>query len=95
MGDWLAYTVNVIDEGYYSLEYNRAMNNNNGQATLTFDALDVLGIIPITNNANWANYQWMQTGVSIYLSPGIHKFRWIFRNMQMNFGGLRFTYVEE
>ncbi|GHT23140.1 hypothetical protein FACS189430_05960 [Bacteroidia bacterium] len=93
VGDWLAYTVNVIDEGYYSVEYNRAMNNNNGEATLTFDALDVLGIIPITNNANWSAFQWMQTGVSLYLSPGIHKFRWTFRNMQMNFGGLRFTYV--
>jgi hypothetical protein len=93
IGDWYAYTVEVQDAGVYKLEYNRATNQNGGQASLTLDALDVLGIIPITNNGAWNAWQWNDPNVSIRLSVGKHKFRWTQRGAVHNFGGLRFTFV--
>ncbi|GHT53537.1 hypothetical protein AGMMS49982_16730 [Bacteroidia bacterium] len=92
-GDWYAYTLYVQDPGVYKLEYNRATGQN-GLASLTLDGADIFGIMPITNNGNWAGWQWVDPEVTIRLSAGQHKLRWTQRGPVHNFGGLRLTFVE-
>ncbi|GAP72991.1 carbohydrate-binding protein [Candidatus Symbiothrix dinenymphae] len=57
IGNWWAYTVDVVDPGVYKIEYNRATTNNGCRVTLTLDNLDVLGVITLTNNGSWSGSQ--------------------------------------
>ncbi|GAP72822.1 hypothetical protein SAMD00024442_45_4 [Candidatus Symbiothrix dinenymphae] len=93
IGDWYAYTVEVVDPGVYKLEYCHKTPSAGTQASLSLDALDVFGLIPMLPIGG--AYAWYDPDLSIRLSTGVHKLRWTLRTLAHDFGGLRLTWVSD
>jgi hypothetical protein len=97
--DWYNYTIEVEDAGTYKIEYRVGMNWGGsalGQAKIAFDNMDI-AYIPISPTGVWNNWDRLyDSNISIYLSQGIHKFRWTMLGgtITHDFGGLRFSWLD-
>lgn len=52
-GEWLLYTVDVLQSGTYTIEIPVASNKKGGTFRLEFDGVDKTGSIPIPDTGGW------------------------------------------
>ena len=91
-GEWLLYTVEVLDEGDYLVEAQVAVPAT-GSFHIEVDGVNVTGTIGIPDTGGWGNFTWISTPedkLTLTLSEGRHKIKYYFEGGH-NFRSLKFT----
>ncbi|MGB2128176.1 MAG: carbohydrate-binding protein [Flavicella sp.] len=70
-GEWLKYTVNVSEEGYYDCKFRYATEQTGCAVQLFMDGIDITGKVALGRTGNW-NYFVNQTIRNSYLEAGTH-----------------------
>lgn len=82
-GEWLMYTVNVLESGTYEVECRLASKNGSGtscgQLAVIVDDVE-LTAVDVDGTGNWGTYKMQPTNSNIYLEAGIHKLKLLMRN---------------
>ncbi len=77
-GEWLNYSVNVVDAGAYNLGFRVASGGKGGAFHLEQDAgSNTTGAINVGNTGGWQNWQTVAVN-NVQLSAGTHTFRLVF-----------------
>lgn len=75
-GQWMDYTVDVMEDGYYSFDAEVASANSNGRFHLAeygLDNIDYLTeFLPVPNTGGSSNYENMRANILIPLKAGRH-----------------------
>ena len=92
-GEWLEYTVNVQDPGYYSLSFRYACGNTSGGGPFNIesDGQTVKSGITVNYSGDWDNWK-TSTVNNIPLKGGEQLLRLYFDSGELNIGNLTFTY---
>ena len=91
-GEWLLYTIEVIDEGDYLVDISLSANGNGARFHLEINNKDVTGVIDIPNNGSWGNWRWIPpTPITINFKKGKQKIKYYFDGGAHNLRALRFT----
>lgn len=91
-GEWLLYTLEVVDEGEYLVEVSLSAAGNNGKFHLEINNVPVTDVVPIPNNGSWGNWRWFPpTPLTVNFKKGKQKFKYYFDGGDHNLRGYRFT----
>ncbi|MCH1484855.1 MAG: carbohydrate-binding protein [Flavobacteriaceae bacterium] len=71
--EWLQFTVNVLDSGFYNI-VSRYASTSSGLLNLSMDGFPITGNIILYNTGSYSNFVNKLTS-GIYLSEGIHKIK--------------------
>ena len=82
--EWLQFTVNVLDSGFYNI-VSRYASTSSGLLNLSMDGFPITGNIILYNTGSYSNFVNKLTS-GIYLSEGIHKIK-----IKMVTGGYNLT----
>jgi hypothetical protein len=74
-GEWLQYTVNVLQTGNYRAEFRVASQNGGGQLLLLMDNYGQVGPINIIPTNNWQNFVTLQPSNLFYVTSGVRVFK--------------------
>ncbi len=87
-GEWLKYTINVLESGIYKINLNVAAPTSEGKILLSLDGQSITPVLNIPATGGWQNWQYLSVD-SIYLTAGIH-------NIQTRFfiGNYNFSYMD-
>ncbi|MEP1489453.1 MAG: carbohydrate-binding protein [Algibacter sp.] len=89
-GEWLAYTVEVLETGSYTVNFSISSQNGTvGQLVLKFDEEEKL-VFQATGTGSWSSYT-NQLGGEIELEAGIYELKVEMRNPALNFDALTLT----
>ncbi|MCL3779546.1 carbohydrate-binding protein [Prolixibacteraceae bacterium JC049] len=88
-GEWLMYTVDIVEAGTYQVDFSIGSPNNPGNLILELDGEDIL-TFKGTNTGGWGNFQ-VQSGEAIELPKGRHKLKLKMDNPGMNIDAMIFT----
>lgn len=69
-GEWLKYTINVAQAGYYDLAIRAS--NHATTATLHVDVNGVSSSVSVPNTGSWSTFEWHPASTTIYLPGGEH-----------------------
>lgn len=93
-GEWLVYTVNVLETGTYKVEgmlsSRTASGNSVGQLAVFIDDVEVT-LIEVDGTGNWGTYKAQPANSNIQLEAGIHKLKLLMRSPGYNFDSTVFT----
>ena len=69
--EWLKYTVQVIETGFYNINFRYATTQTGGKVKLFVNDLDIVGTVNLGNTGGWSNFvnQYIE---NIYLEAGKH-----------------------
>ena len=69
--EWLKYTVEVIETGFYNINFRYATTQSGGKVKLFINDLDIVGNVNLGNTGGWSNFvnQYIE---NIYLEAGKH-----------------------
>jgi len=69
--EWLKYTVEVIETGFYNINFRYATTQSGGKVKLFINDLDIAGNVSLGNTGGWSNFvnQYIE---NIYLEAGKH-----------------------
>ncbi len=69
--EWLKYTVQVIETGFYNINFRYATTQTGGKVKLFVNDLDIVGTVNLGNTGGWSNFvnQYIE---NIYLEAGNH-----------------------
>jgi hypothetical protein len=73
-GEWLAYTVNVVQSGIYRLEIHASSEQSTGRWHAEVDGVNLTGSVAVPNTGRWSTFQWIGVG-GIPLTAGTHVLR--------------------
>lgn len=89
-GEWLDYTVDVSQEGQYSVDLRISTKVDNAAFHIELDGIDVSGRVVVPNTGSWQRYQW--AGVPrVRLPAGSHVLRVVSEQQYFNFDAVRVT----
>lgn len=93
-GEWLSYTVDVKQAGFYTLQMRYACGNTagGGPFVLSSDGQNLGSTIGVSNTGNW-NTWGTKTVENIPLKSGKQVLKLFFNNGELNIGKLTFTYT--
>lgn len=74
-GEWIQYTVNVLEAGNYRVEFRVASANGGGQLLLLMDDYGMVGPINIVPTDNWQNFATVQPTQLFPVTAGTHVFK--------------------
>jgi hypothetical protein len=92
-GDWLNFTLDVLQAGFYDIIFNISAQNAGGKILLSLDSQQFLTSaldVPVTGG--WQNWQFF-TAKNIYLPGGLHTLKAQFFNGGFNFSSMEFVLV--
>jgi len=90
-GEWLEYTVNVLHNGTYKINYRIASQQGNGSWHLTMDGNNLIGSnANAVNTGSWTAYQVVSTTTPIQLQKGIHLLRFLVDGRGFNIDYIEF-----
>jgi glucose/arabinose dehydrogenase len=89
-GEWLEYTVDVAQSGYYSLGIRYSTANENRRMHLEVDGVNVTGSVLVPNTFGWQNWQ-TKTVPGVRLNAGQRVIRVFFESDFINLDYLDFT----
>lgn len=72
-GEWMNYTVDVKETGFYTASVLMGSPNNDSKCHLEFDGKDVSGIIKLPNTSDYHKRQYAT--VTVYLTKGVQVMR--------------------
>ena len=87
-GEWLKFTVNVLQSGTFDIALRVSAANSGGQIALQWDGQNLGNIVDVPNTGGWQNWQTLML-TDVQLTSGTHELRIIFIN-----GGFNFNYAE-
>lgn len=91
-GEWLVYTLEVVDEGDYLVEISLSANSNDAKFHLEIDNVPVTDVIDIPNNNSWGDYRWIPpTPLTVHFKKGKQKFKYYFDGGGHNLAAYKFT----
>lgn len=92
-GEWLEYTVNVSQPGFYTLAMRYASGNQNGGGPIhiTSDGVDIVNDIRLDYTGDWDVWK-TKALENIPLKKGTQVLRLFFENGEFNLGKLTFSY---
>ena len=92
-GEWLEYTVDVQDAGYYTMDFRYACGNGNGGGPFQLESNGEIlrSGISVNNSGGWDSWATQSAG-SIPLNRGEQVLRLYFEQGEFNLGALTFTY---
>ena len=70
-GEWLEYTVNVLETSTYTIKTVVASPNNNSAIRFKIDGNDITGSVTISSTGGWQSYRAIST-TGISLTAGVH-----------------------
>ncbi|MFV0418008.1 MAG: carbohydrate-binding protein [Dysgonomonas sp.] len=92
-GEWLLYTVEVVDAGIYAVQLS-ASGQNNGLFHLEVDGVDKTGKISVPSNGSWSNWTWRPaTPLELTLTEGKHKIKLYIDQAGFNINELKFEFL--
>jgi hypothetical protein len=91
-GEWLNYTVNILQQGIYGIKVNLASPGGGGYVVLLLDALMLDTVIIVPATGGWQNWE-LVTLNNIYLPESIHKLQVKFLIGNFNFSYLDFNLI--
>jgi hypothetical protein len=97
-GEWLMYTVYVVDAGTYTIDWNISVNGSTAACHIEVDGVTVgKARYDLDNDGSWNawhNYCESKgvTPPTIYLTEGRHKVKYYYDGGVHNFNGLYFNY---
>ncbi|GHT70303.1 hypothetical protein AGMMS50239_38520 [Bacteroidia bacterium] len=86
-GEWLVYTVEVADEGIYSIE---TAHGGAGKHHIEIDRLNISGTVSTSSGGN-PNYAWSVSVPQVSLTAGKHKIKYYIET-GVNYYGIKITY---
>lgn len=91
-GEWMEYTVNVAQAGFYSIAIRYACGNSAGGGPFHFqsDGKVISGPITVTSTNGWNNWA-TKTVTGLPLTPGEQVLRIAFSSGELNLGKITFT----
>ncbi len=89
-GEWLVYTVEVLDAGEYIMDVSISVPNNNGKFHIQVNDKKVTDIISIPNTGGYTNWTWIPNPPVLNLTKGKHKIKYYFES-GFNLKGFKFT----
>ena len=92
-GDWLNFTLDVLQAGFYDIIFNISAQNAGGKILLSLDSQQFLTSaldVPVTGG--WQNWQFF-TAKNIYLPGGLHTLKAQFFNGGFNFSSMEIVLV--
>jgi hypothetical protein len=91
-GEWLRYTVKVLQSGIYNLRVNVSSPNSTGQILIRLNGQVLGSIVSVPNTGGWQN--WQLVGMNnIFLPAGTHQLETRFYNGGFNFSHIEFELV--
>lgn len=73
-GEWLEYTVNVLEAGYYLIETQVGSQGRGGTFHIEFNGVDKTGPLSVPDTGGWLRYQILGKQ-GVYLSAGVQTMR--------------------
>lgn len=93
-GDWIAYTLDVLDAGEYQISLQYASGVNESAGSLTVDGLDYFGKFPLPGTNGWGSPgAWKNMVSPVYMTTGRHKIRFTMVDRECGFVGIRLTKI--
>jgi len=74
-GEWIEYTVDVAQTGYYSVTTEVASEQSNGSFSLTFDKNNESVTFSTPNTGGWVAFQQISANGEILLQEGVQRMR--------------------
>lgn len=92
-GEWLIYTLDVMDEGTYKVEVSLSANGTSGSFHIEINGENVTGKVSVPNNNSWNNWRYISDPKmdNINLTKGRHKMKFYFEGSGFNLRGYKFT----
>jgi|GEM_PF-849120 len=87
-GEWIEYTVEVEESGYYDVTARVASPVTGGLMRIRMDGVDITGAMTVPVTGAWQQWQTITAG-GIHLEEGVRRMRVI-----MDSGGFNLNYVE-
>ena len=72
--EWVNYTVNVLESGFYNIDLRYATTQSGGQIKYLIDGNDISEQITLSNTGGWNNFTNHSTN-NIYIGEGIQTFQ--------------------
>ncbi|MBK9132748.1 MAG: carbohydrate-binding protein [Gammaproteobacteria bacterium] len=88
-GEWLEYTVNVVNTGAYVINLRVASAEDGKLARVLLDGSDLTGSIAVPNTGGWQT--WQTVGKSVNLGSGLHVLRVQVDNGSFNLNSIKIT----
>ena len=93
-GEWLVYTVQVLETGTYQVDGSfgarTGSGNSVGQLAVFIDDVERT-VIEVDGTGNWGSYKSNPASSDIQLEAGIHKLKFLLRSPSYNFDNVTFT----
>lgn len=70
-GEWLKYTVNILETSFYNFNFRYATEQSGGKVKFFINDVDVTGSLSIGNTGGWTNFV-NQFVENVYLEQGEH-----------------------
>jgi len=86
-GEWLEYTVNIIDSGYFDFDFRTSSTSSNNTLSLQLDGSDIVDNLKLNNSGGWQVWK-TTTAHHIHIPAGQHVLR-----LKMNSGGFNINYI--
>jgi hypothetical protein len=98
-GEWVQYTVEVVDEDFYEIDWYISVNNSSGSACRVEVDGSSLGSYPLVNNGDWSSWRYYCERNNVIppylrLTKGKHTVRFIWEAGGFNFNGLRIRKID-
>ncbi|KAA6339327.1 hypothetical protein EZS27_012734 [termite gut metagenome] len=98
-GEWVMYTVDVLDEGDYEGDYYISVNGTGAKCHFEIDGDASSSVTELANNSNWSDwrYYFEKQGITppvFHLTKGIHKIKFAFDSGNFNYNGIRFRWKQ-
>ncbi len=93
-GEWLEYTIDVQDAGYYSMDFRYACGNTSGGGPFNIESDGIIAKTGISVNysGDWGAWK-SKTVNNIPLKSGVQVLRLFFENGELNLGNMTFTFI--
>jgi len=89
-GEWLAYTINVVQSGIYRIEALVSSVDTTSQWHAEIDGANVTGSVRVPNTGSWATFQWIGAS-GVRLTAGQHVLRLVADQQFFNLDAIRIT----
>jgi hypothetical protein len=74
-GEWMEYTINVLNAGSYRLGIMAGHNATPGLYRIDVDGVDATGNVTVPGTGSWDVYQWVDSPNTVNLTAGTHVLR--------------------
>jgi hypothetical protein len=97
--EWVRFTVDVVDEDYYEIDWYISVNSGNGSSCRIEVDGSAIASYPLVNNGNWSDWRYYCERNSIvppylYLTKGKHTVKFVWEAGGFNLNGLRIKRID-